>query len=74
MARPELGFVPLPSLGHTPSPSRPQTRRRAFGWIKTIAGGHPLRHRKRQPNRAWFLITAASYNLVRSARLDTPAA
>ena len=52
-----------------------RTRKRVeepFGWIKTIAGGRKLRHRGRQRNRAWFLIAAASYNLVRIARLDTP--
>ena len=52
-----------------------QARKRVeepFGWIKTIAGGRKLRHRGRQRNRAWFLIAAASYNLVRIARLDTP--
>ncbi len=52
-----------------------QARKRVeepFGWIKTIAGGRKLRHKGRQRNRAWFLITAASYNLVRIARLDTP--
>ena len=43
-----------------------------FGWIKTIAGGRKLRHKGQQRNRAWLLITAASYNLVRIARLDTP--
>ncbi len=52
-----------------------QTRKRVeepFGRIKTIAGGRKLRHKGQQRNRAWFLITAASYNLVRIARLDTP--
>ena len=52
-----------------------RTRKRVeepFGWIKTIAGGRKLRHRGRQRNRAWFLIAAASYNLVRIAQLDTP--
>ena len=52
-----------------------RTRKRVeepFGWIKTIAGGRKLRHRGRQRNRAWFLIAATSYNLVRIAQLDTP--
>ncbi len=52
-----------------------QARKRVeepFGRIKTIAGGRKLRHKGQQRNRAWFLITAASYNLVRIARLDTP--
>jgi transposase len=42
-----------------------------FGWIKTIAGGRKLRYRGRQRNRAWFLLTAATYNLIRIAALDT---
>jgi transposase len=45
-----------------------------FGWIKTIAGGRKLRYRGRQRNRAWFLITTATYNLLRITALDaTPA-
>lgn len=54
-----------------------QARKRVeepFGWIKTIAGQRKLRHRRRQRNRAWFLMAAATYNLVRIARLDTPTA
>ncbi len=54
-----------------------RTRKRVeepFGWIKTIAGGRKLRHKGRQRNRHWLLIAAASYNLVRIARLDTRAA
>ena len=42
-----------------------------FGWIKTIAGGHKLRYRGRQRNRAWFLLAGATYNLIRIAALDT---
>jgi transposase len=41
-----------------------------FGWIKTIAGGRKLRYRGRQRNRAWFLLTGATYNLLRIAALD----
>ena len=41
-----------------------------FGWIKTIAGGRKLRYRGRQRNRAWFLITTATYNLLRITALD----
>ena len=50
-----------------------RTRKRVeepFGWIKTIAGGRKLRHKGRDRNRAWFLIGAATYNLVRIAALD----
>jgi len=42
-----------------------------FGWTKTIAGGHQLRYRGRQRNRAWFKITTAVYNLIRITALDT---
>ena len=42
-----------------------------LGWIKTIGGGRQLRYRGRQPNRAWFKITAAVYNLIRITALDT---
>jgi transposase len=41
-----------------------------FGWIKTIAGGRKLRYKGRQRNRAWFLLTAATYNLLRITALD----
>jgi hypothetical protein len=41
-----------------------------FGWIKTIAGGRKLRYKGRQRNRAWFLITTATYNLLRITALD----
>jgi transposase len=42
-----------------------------FGWIKTVAGGHKLRYRGRDRNRAWFKLTAAVYNLLRITALDT---
>ena len=45
-----------------------------FGWIKTIGGGRKLRHKGTARNRAAFLITAAAYNLVRIANLDTQTA
>ena len=54
-----------------------RTRKRVeepFGWIKTIAGGRKLRHKGRDRNRAWYLLSAATYNLVRIARLDTQTA
>lgn len=41
-----------------------------FGWIKTIGGGRKLRYKGRQRNRAWFKITAATYNLIRITALD----
>jgi transposase len=45
-----------------------------FGWIKTIAGGRKLRYRGRQRNRAWFLLTTATYNLLRISALDASTA
>jgi transposase len=42
-----------------------------FGWIKTVAGGRKLRYKGRERNRAWFKVTAATYNLIRIAALDT---
>jgi len=44
-----------------------------FGWMKTIAGGRKLRYKGRERNRAWFKFTAATYNLIRIAALDTAA-
>ncbi len=41
-----------------------------FGWIKTIGGGRKLRYIGRQPNRAWFKMNAAIYNLIRITALD----
>jgi len=45
-----------------------------FGWIKTIAGGRKLRYRGRQRNRAWFLLTTATYNILRITALDVSTA
>jgi hypothetical protein len=45
-----------------------------FGWIKTIGGGHKLRYIGRERNRAWFKMTAAVYNIIRIAALDTATA
>ena len=58
-------------IGYTISQQARKRVEEPFGWIKTIAGGRKLRYRGRQRNRAWFLTAAASYNLVRIARLDT---
>ena len=41
-----------------------------FGWIKTVGAGRKLRYIGRQRNRAWFKITAATYNLIRITALD----
>ena len=45
-----------------------------FGWLKTVGGGRKLRFVGRERNRAWLELTAAAYNLVRMARLETAAA
>jgi len=45
-----------------------------FGWIKTIAGGHKLRYKGRERNRAWFLLAGATYNLLRITALDAQTA
>ncbi len=41
-----------------------------FGWIKTVGGGRKLRYKGRQRNRAWFLMTAAVYDIIRIVALD----
>jgi transposase len=41
-----------------------------FGWVKTVGGGRKLRYKGRQRNRAWFLMTAAVYNIIRVVDLD----
>jgi hypothetical protein len=45
-----------------------------FGWIKTIAGGRKLRYKGQERNRAWFLLTTATYNLLRITALDAATA
>jgi transposase len=44
-----------------------------FGWVKTIGGGHKLRYRGRDRNRAWFKTVAAIYNVIRITNLDLAA-
>ena len=41
-----------------------------FGWMKTIAGGRKLRYIGLRPNRAWFLVAGAVYNVIRIGALD----
>lgn len=45
-----------------------------FGWLKTVGGGRKLRYKGRERNRAWFLFTIATYNLIRITALDTATA
>ncbi len=44
-----------------------------FGWMKTVCGGRELRFVGRERNRCWLEFTAAAYNLVRMATLETAA-
>lgn len=41
-----------------------------FGWVKTVGGGRKLRFKGRARNRAWFVMTAAVYNMIRIIALD----
>lgn len=45
-----------------------------FGWIKTVGVGRKLRYIGQARNRAWFVMEAAVYNLIRICSLDTAAA
>jgi transposase len=56
--------------GHVTSQRIRKRIEEPFGWIKTIAGGRKLRYIGRQRNRAWFLMTAAVYNIIRITALD----
>ena len=55
--------------------ARSQRRRKrveeVFGWMKTVGGGRKLRYIGLARNRLWLEFTAAAYNLVRMARLET---
>ncbi|MGH9005413.1 MAG: transposase, partial [Acidimicrobiia bacterium] len=62
-----------PHRGHGTSLRIRKRIEEPFGWIKTVGGGRKLRYRGRQRNRAWFKITAATYNLLRIAALDAAA-
>jgi transposase len=56
--------------GHRVSQSKRPRIEEPFGWIKTIGGGRKLRYKGRQRNRSWFLLTTATYNLLRITALD----
>lgn len=45
-----------------------------FGWLKTVAGGRKLRYIGKKRNRAWFLMSTATYNLLRITVMDAQAA
>jgi transposase len=61
-------------LGHRASQRIRKRIEEPFGWIKTIAGGHKLRYVGKARNRAWLVMTAAVYNIIRIAALDTATA
>ena len=42
-----------------------------FGWIKTAGGLRRTRYRGRERTQAWAYFVAATYNLLRMARLET---
>ena len=42
-----------------------------YGWVKTVGGGRKLRFVGLERNRCWLELTAAAYNLVRMASLET---
>jgi transposase len=46
----------------------------AFGWIKTVAGGHKLRYVGRRRNQHWAELTGAAFNLMRMSNLVAQAA
>ena len=60
--------------GYRQSQKRRKIVEQVFGWMKTVGGGRKLRFVGRERNRCWLELTAAAYNLVRMARLETAAA
>ena len=60
--------------GYWQSQKRRKIVEQVFGWMKTVGGGRKLRFAGRARNRCWLELTAAAYNLVRMARLETAAA
>lgn len=57
-------------VGHATSMRIRKRVEEPFGWVKTVGGGRKLRYKGRQRNRAWFLMTAAVYNIIRIVALD----
>lgn len=45
-----------------------------FGWVKTVGGERKLRYLGVDKNQLWAYLVAATYNLVRMARLALAAA
>ena len=60
--------------GYRQSQKRRKIVEQVFGWMKTVGGGRKLRFVGRERNRGWLELTAAAYNLVRMAGLETATA
>ena len=45
-----------------------------FGWIKTVGGSRRSRYRGMERTQAWGYFVAATYNLVRLAKLGQASA
>ena len=63
--------APPATAGHAASQRIRKRIEEPFGWVKTIAGGRKLRYIGQARNRAWFLLTAAVYNILRITALDS---
>jgi transposase len=57
--------------GYATSQRRRKRVEEVFGWMKTVAGGRKLRYIGLARNQLWAELTAAAYNLVRMAKLET---
>jgi len=61
--------------GYAQSQRRRKVVEEVFGWMKTVGGLRKLRYAGRSRNRLCLQLTAAAYNLLRIAKLETlPAA
>ena len=57
--------------GYAQSQRRRKLVEEVFGWIKTVAGGRKLRYLGVARNQLWAELTAAAYNLLRMAKMET---
>lgn len=60
--------------GYAVSQRRRKLVEEPFGWLKTVGATRKLRYIGTARNRLWFLMAAASYNLVRIAKLTAVSA
>lgn len=64
-------------VANTPEYEMSQRRRKLveepFGWLKTVGASRKLRYIGLERNRHWFLMAAATCNLVRIAKLSSAA-